>query len=1160
MIKDILLKEASTRIIQNNNSSSIRANDDVKKLLLKEANIKLEKLRNIAMKKLAMPYHAGQTHFKNAINIRWNKIDLTSRTDLIDKQLTEAFRPYFYNLVQGKKTPIVSPPLVLRYEAVREIFPIPNPNLPETEIAAKNAVYFVDIFKHIIDGFGDFIKDVENVPFAMLLYYHTSMRNESDGGFKDEELTHFIKSERERLQANPVRLGDEVIGEGFYKKHAESPLVKRNHSTKTKRVYKLSDINKETSKTNIMQWISFALQNNYRINHNKIIQEIQELEASAIKRNPEQRSAIINAYTGRESPNSPVSSSSLMGRIIKALKYGCTETKAPPKYNWGNGMQGLPTETEQKKNKNCPALTLEEFRIIARSLEGSLPSVSPDEYIVPHETSSYFANGFDSDSQDPNKKMLVIPSLKKMPDKQIIYDTDQGNFLGNHLRKYGKEIEHFISKWGQWADQSLKIIRSPQTGKILATYARDHYQTDASSIGPFEIWHTSIYNRTNAETVLDIINKYPDYKSFYYSVLSKSLASTISNFNKYSEEDKTQTEIVPQFSFDKDVYQKLHNWVTSVNEEYIQRATPLKGPQNATQKNAITEQIANKVNSVARQITQAYKFGKIDTNKYIVCMSLLGNVVSDKKTPLVRNLKSISGQDNVLSPSGFELYKKYGYQVSKMLDFLSCIMTRSCQTTTDNRINKSGERVRENHASNYSAGTGKAGSTKLMFGVRYAFRAEELGNEDDEIKKEIRRARGKRKMERGHGQDVVPQTQHHQKGNPVQDFLQTSNGSKIIENITYWIGQASGTSGFHKGLDEGVGGLKTEGKSWTEVIDYINSRFPDMISQLSLIFEPLNVDLLRLQEITKRSIAKAVQDLSIDVNFQDQEGNITVIKLDGETENLSGGERLLQDDYLKQAAETNNMNIENPPEDETWTIKEQENPVIEQTETEEIQTPSPTLPAPTKQISPSIIKYMEELDDLAEILEDEPSRDEIQEIEFALRKGTIIEEEALRVLDNINKKLQGSENEEEEATEIGMVNLWEEKAANGEVIPPYKLQSLMLTIEKYQMQQLVPNILKQYNYRGKDQLTQNQPDQNYINEDDEDDFIEPKISQRVPNFIGKSKKKKSLLVNRQDLSTGRLKKSEVLNTMVKFAERLDRIGEYVLADKISLLIEYVNNV
>lgn len=1221
-----LFKEAEDRLGQIRNTLPMTKHAGqhfafAQALLLKEANQKHNKLKHFAaLEKGAMAYYQGQKDFINS-NVTWSKIDSTAHSEAIDAQMIEAFSPYFQNLINGKQTAIVPPQLVLRYEATRDLFPVVDENDPDTQTSYNDAINTIKVIENLVNGFQDFVQDVDKADFPMQMYFHSSDRDEQHGGFQSQDLTNFVKSEHQRHAQQPMKFGGMDMSKGYYSAHARAENIMPTMSSKDNRQYELGEIDRETSKSKISRWIAYAYQNGYQLNFKSLADEIRTIEQHHLQKNKlntsnlnqkqmEWKQSIVHYYSGRnlQNPQQPVAPSSMFGRISMAIRYGCGPMNQDPNkknrlQHWGPDandeyMRGLPSEKQLNNNevseKACPNLTIQELRLIGKHMIGESVMAPAGTYVVPEETTTYNANGFDSRPDDPNQSMLVVPAIKKLPTGQMVYDKDQGNLMGNHLRKYGKTFESFLRKWGPWAENAMKILKQDKAGSTLRKYAQDHFQemeaneSAPDAIVPFDSWNTIMNNRTNADNVLETVQKHQTYQSLVDNVVKKTLASAITNYNyytgsgvdskgenaKYNPTGRFSTVQPGKLSGDN-IIPQIDQWVAKIQAVV---------DQAGQDRNAL-KQIKQDVSEMAYNLSKTHQQDPrgFSWDQYSLAMSKLGDIKTGSGNSIVKNLNSIGSEDEqqMLSQQGFPIYQKYGYPVAKMLDLLSCIMIRSCNDSNESRVSKkTGETIPEEHyGTNYSSGTGKAGSTKLMFGVRYAFRGAELGSDDQQLLRAMRKERSKRKMKvPPTGVDVSPQTLHPQKGTEIDETFQNAEGvnpgGRIIEEITYWVGQASGSAGFHKGLDEGDGGLQIKGKSWREVTDYVERQYPQLISQLGLVFEPVNVDLKRLQEATKRSIAAVIQNMDVDAIFEDQDGHKSPIIPEEVQEDFALA------DQAKTVMEQNRVETKPASPDEQPPVT----PVQEEPQAEEQQLPNeaaPEVDVPGQSISDDQIRHL-----IDQIWDESESSENAADIMKALetvdkniRTRTIDNNRAWSDLQQIQTSMQTEERNLADQAEHGLMMLWEEKLGNPGGMTESEEVGLEREIERIKQYTarkgipLPPNLhnfvieQQQLNqemeqYRNKQKQEVGFGPGGYNPDEDDDNYMPMKSmmaeSQTLPGnnkpFINKRKTTRNLIMHRPDPGTGKLRKSDVINTLIKTADRMDDSGEYLLADKIDLLV------
>lgn len=1197
-IKKELLKEAGARVgLRKSASQSKRDHSDFKKHLLREADIKSLKLRRrAAIEKASMSYHIGQNEFANS-NVRWQKVQTTANMDKIDQQLIAAFRPHFYGLLEGKRIPIESPDLVLRYQAYREIIPVPVKGNEQSQQDHKNAIDAIATVNGFVSGFHEFIDAMNNGALPNVLYFHTSLRSKKDGGFSAEDVRDFIESEVSRYQQEPMVSHGKPISDMFYVDHLGED-VRPTEQGRSHRRYDLASMDRETSPSKILRWIQFATQRGFKLDLKAVENDIRQILQDAYERQgltdpnnamQEDQRKMLEAYYVGLKPNGKLKKTSVLARMMRLNNVGITKLI--------DSMEG------SGKHKTCPLFDISELRIIGKNMVGQHPEITPGTYTVPHETTTYRANGFDSQKDDELSTMHVLPAMKKLPTGQMVYDRDQGNFMGNQCRTYGKDMVEFMRQWGVWADNAIKHLNS---SKADTSFEGSDVVSDA--------WNAVFDNRTNAENILDLLRQYPDYDSFYANVIQKTMASTITNFNKYDGMSSGEFTIAP-FSAGDDLLPRIQEYVKQFNTAVGQKKASID-PNDKDQIKELNDQAIADIDQVAAILTKSVKSEAISWDEYTQCLSALSGAQKTTGAP-VKKFHSMSRTDNTqkLNADGFEWLKAYGYQISKMMDFVSALMVRSCRSNAENRVAKDGSVIdEERFGTNYSSGTGKAGSTKMMIGVRYAFRADELGAKDPELNAALRRQRRRQKMNQQSGADIVPQTEHPERGTPVGDDWQDDQfvTAKILENITYYVGQASSSQQFHKALNEGgtVGDM-----SWRQAVDFFRRKYPELEAQLGVVFEPLNIDMKRLQEATKRAMLAVTQELAdrsadVEAVFEDQEGFRTHISPDevqsdytlasqqstaneaaqiDTVEDPDEAERIRAAEEIAPQAPT----AEATPEawDEPYSFDEEfeelgrqtgtmEEPVTEEAvpeppfETDDAADLPPEEeviePKPEPTVRHNITGKILQLDDLAEEMGNEPARDQIQIVEIQHRQGVMTDEEAMDGLLAIEEDIMSAKHEEEDATGA-MIELWDEKIRNNDLVPSdiNRLDALLPRLENYvkvrgmQLPQSILDYIEE-NRRIDEEMAQYTG--TWDNEDDTAFYQEHKpdamLQKDMPvsgdvGFIGKKPKGRKLMVNRPDPNTGRLRPAEVIDTLLKTATKLDESGEYVVASKIDLLIKQI---
>lgn len=1167
-----LLAEASNRIERP--IVRIASKDvDIKSYLLEQAqdlHRKHKTKKMASLEKRGMSYFVGQGEFRNS-NVRWQKVDMTPHMEMVDDQLYQSFRPYFYSLIQGKQVAIIPPQLVLRYEAIRELFPLDD----KSTNARQDAELSVDILENIVPGFKEFVAALQSSPMPVSIYFQGQPRSKKDGGVDSKDLRQFVADERQRMQQAPLQLGNIPLGKYFYRDHLNVGRLQPTIQYQTNRLYSPEDVAEKTSPVKLKRWIDYAINNGYILNESAVQQHIEKLQNEILSKNKllkgnftdlqkQQRRSIVMKFTGVDPENNSGRpfQNSMLGRIQTAMSKACSKNGLP--------MQG------SGKHQYCPILTLQEMQILARYLHGNHPEIG-ENALIPNESTTYRANGFDSMPGSPETAMPVIPAMKQLPTGQIVYDRDQGNLMGNHCRKYGPVIKDFLGQWGQWAEQAMKALLSGKAAQHLTQLTEERYSEGTDSQVAFDAYRTILLNRTNADNVLESSGKYNDYRTFFADMIKRTLATEIRLFNAFSED--YQASGVKHFVQGGDHLQAIQQLNQVLSPRIAKLSEQLRGTRNAEEKarikqalDALVSKARNDLSEIGYELTQQVKQGQMDWTQYVKGLDAIGSVVGQNGRPIIKtHSMAESDFEQVIDQQGFELWKKYGYVTAKLMDLVNALMIRSCNDSTNNRwiggVDENGqpETVNENFfGANYATTHGKAGSTTIMLGVRYAYRAQEIGSHDEELLKRVRFHRGKRKMKvPPTGTDVLPQTIHPQRGTQIDPSLTPAPNAaaKIIEQLAYWVGQAASTQHFHRALEsESI----AENASWEQAVDYIRQKYPDLENQIGSISQPVSVDLRRLQEASKRALAKVVEELDVEAVYEDSEGQQTVIDPD----NIVPDE-VMAAQFNMSAQDSNLAVVEDeesmlPQEDTDQQEPSVEDSIVEQPlQTEEVDQPNE--PQLTEEIDEDslpddILALINSKSELAETPQD---WDAIANIEADLLSGKIDHDTALNSLNSLFVE-PGEEDSWDRDSVTALMDIWENKLLAGVPMPSEVADTLYSYYERYGVV-LPPNVQKEIN-RHRNRGVMQSPEQAapvvdegvkepYNPDLDEDNYMEMKsMPQESVDFVGKRQNKPKLIKHRPDPGTGKLRRSDIIDMLTKTATRLDDMGEVILASKIDLLI------
>ncbi len=1182
--KQALLKEAS-RLPSIH--PDFRTDGIVKQSMLQDGEIKLLKIkRRASLNKIAMAYFAGMNTSRNS-NIRWYKRDLTPNMENVDQQLYAAFKPYFYGLIHegggNKQLPLNPPPLVLRYEGVREMFPIGKTNDEKSMRAEKTARTAVDLVNEKVPGFLDFATAIENSGFPLTTYFYPGPKPQEQGGLRknvnkygtqsdknfptlQKAFQDFVTNERNRLSKEPRM-------RHHYAQHANEPIAFPSDNSKSNRFYPKSDIMTQTKPANLVR----AIKNAYRLQHRPdktaIDLDIKKLEQDALntKSGTDPR-LITKKFTGKSPTTGQYYRTSVTGRIKLFL----------------DDLEG------GQNTKNVPKLRLNELRIIAQHMNGSHASIPSGSIVIPDESVLYRSNGFDSRPDDPSKQMPVIPFLAQTPKGQIIYDQHNGNLGGKHLKKYGQHIKTFLQTWGSsgWAEKALNLLHSDDAIRHLRNYAyqnkeaKDHDPRAADSA-----LNVIMGNRTGGDGVSDLVSGYKTYEEFRRNVLERSTQQDFKNYYKYSK-------LQPSGKYNlinpgQDIAGNLDNIIGELNRVINQSDNPGQA-----------QQLAEKdIQELCIALTQLYQNhpDQFNWDKYASSMAALSDVKGLTGGSVVKtNSVAETDYDQQLDEEGFNLLKKYGHPVAKLMDFIAGLMTRSCNDSTNNKIVKKGKGVYESvtesrYGRNWTGTHGKAGSTKIMLGIRYAFRSDPIG-EGTPLFSQVQKARYSRKLKKQRsGQDIAPETMWPQKGKEVDPRFQPAKAARVLEDITYWIGEASSTADFHTE----IGRSKIKNQPWEEVIDQMRQRYPDIEGQLGGIYEPVNIDLRRLQEATKRALLAVVEETDTEAVFEDVSQGQTLIRSDNWAAE--------QDDSIiadfNASVATTGLEVLDAPSDEVIV-----QPPTEETLVDEAPVP-PTVEEPVvpeeviDQVSPEIkvpLESPQDRDKTQKLLSDTLNKawkeenkkleDLVEELDVEWRARRITGGEVEERLEEFDVGREPPEEEVELQLASGFVDIWEEKVKDGQEVPP-RLWSLGGPTNFRQIRDprglglvkiivelgiaFPPHLKAAYEKLQSEQIsgpempgpeipeTELGPDEAGLRESEDflrgTDFGKGKSMPEEPetSFVGKRQTKRRLFRKRDN--TGKMQQAEVIDTLIKVADLLDVGGEYIVADKVELLLHKVTS-
>jgi hypothetical protein len=153
-----------------------------------------------------------------------------------------------------------------------------------------------------------------------------------------------------------------------------------------------------------------------------------------------------------------------------------------------------------------------------------------------------------------HRPMLVLPTMRKLPNGELTYDRDSGNMGRYQLVENWTTpsdpmsgsggLKSILHKWGPQCKNSwLRNLQMADTiGTVFDTIKRVGADPEKSkfvdNLIRFAIpkaLEISIHSRTNAENVLLMLSKYADFASFKKNHLDKTMASEVNTITTLNE-------------------------------------------------------------------------------------------------------------------------------------------------------------------------------------------------------------------------------------------------------------------------------------------------------------------------------------------------------------------------------------------------------------------------------------------------------------------------------------------------------------------------------------------------------------------------------------------------------------------------------------------------
>lgn len=840
--------------------------------------------------------------------------------------------------------------LIMRFLYRRTILPLEGSEEYETARGATERVNAL-LFKAGFD-INEFIADLERLNIPLYPYYHASYLNEKKGGgIKQKQLNSFLAEERNRYSRYPLLFGG-IDPSQFYQEHRQKkPLMTRQEITNRK--FTNDQIGDIRYASYLLRAIANKVRQGYGLDFGSLYRDIEEQKDKDIRQMKAQgkETVALEDHYNRmwtNIVNEFASGMQVQSTGINLSSLEKTELPGIPNndYHWGpqiynnelsyrvgmsvigngrNKKSKLSLEElkfalrncrvpmlnymiSRKKNRSDPEFVRTMTNRYKRNIEPFLDeaTVDPDEFLIPDHSTTYSSNGLDSypiGFGDKIGTMPVLPAMKKLPESamdpngSIVYDRDNSNIGRNHLVKNWNVVDnqgnvseglgYIFRKYGPLADRALRL---------LSRYDQPPFANEST---PENLaWNAVLKNRTNAEVVYDSIVRYGKNWNTFDQDLSQSLSSELETFWEYApllnEEDPNDMELL-KFMYD----------LTSRGIPVSSNAQAMIANQIMTLGNNLDDKHPCK--KIIRKYPDQINAVRLINNVFEICKNnilpdnpLRGAITQYRKDGNWQKLaqymhnqglieQKATDQYTKIPQNEFGYYKKFGYQISKMMDFVSSLMYSCCREDLERQGKRdpipTPERIYGRH---YSSSSGKGQGGQIMIGVRYAFEAglpvdveTEQGQKimkmlKDEWKRRHdvyqikgptqRKTRWHQRMEwQGPRTHVTPEGEEvplgFQEPLPGTEEIRPEGIDheviRVIERLEYFIGHAGSSEGMLKEMRSGT--------DWYALRDEFLSRYPSLSGALGVIISPINIRFDILELAAKRGMDNVRKQLENEI-------------------------------------------------------------------------------------------------------------------------------------------------------------------------------------------------------------------------------------------------------------------------------------------------------
>ncbi len=271
------------------------------------------------------------------------------------------------------------------------------------------------------------------------------------------------------------------------------------------------------------------------------------------------------------------------------------------------------------------------------------------------------------------------------------------------------------------------------------------------------------------------------------------------------------------------------------------------------------------------------------------------------------------------NPQIFQQLKQNGYYISKLMDLISALVHRSCKSTVTIVHDDEQETKQEitRYGQNYSTSSGVGGGGEILLSVKYAYTAsveDFLGSPEAEAA--YKQAKQKDKLP-GKWQDtpVRQPSLHNVSPDPVrqeQDMIMPpispeSPAIQYSERMTFWLGASAAIPRDDRD-DFGTGRFakRAETDSWSEMMDELSSRFPQLEEEVGDLLPTVNLNMQQLQKDVKKVIAATRDAIKAPGAEEGVQNAIIFTDHEGLIERLESGPVIsaFEDDVLPESETT----------------------------------------------------------------------------------------------------------------------------------------------------------------------------------------------------------------------------------------------------------------